>query len=317
MAQYPAANKTVIGKDAGSFVSGYAKKGILHTTEGSKATGAFSAYKKNNSWPHFTVDRDTNYTVYQHVDTAKASRSLRNLSGGVETNRGGAIQIEVVGFAHEAGDWPTGQIEAVKNLMRWIESTSGVKPEGPGRPFASSYGQNHLRFTNAEWKAFNAWCGHSHVVENSHWDPGAIDISTLLPTPPDSGFQVPASYFTEVNTVPFSVPRSQGGYILVGGDGGVFTYEGAPFHGSLGGVPLASPVVAATWTPSGNGYWLLGADGGVFTFGDAPFHGGLNGSPHLGNRKPIGIVSIGAGYRIVTLDPSGDGSPFDDYNFGL
>lgn len=177
---YPAAS-IVTGNNAGSFVAGYAKKGVLHTTEGSTAAGAISAYRNANSWPHFTINRDSNFTVYQHISIDKAARALRNLSGGVETNRGGTIQIEVVGFASEAGAWPAGQIEALRKLMRWIEAEGGVQPVGPGRPFANAFGQNNLRFSGIEWKTFGGWCGHCHVPENSHWDPGAIKIEILLP----------------------------------------------------------------------------------------------------------------------------------------
>ena len=45
---------------------------VHHTTEGSTAQGAFDAYKKNKSDPHFTVDHTG---IYQHVDTGQAARS--------------------------------------------------------------------------------------------------------------------------------------------------------------------------------------------------------------------------------------------------
>lgn len=311
MAYYPSADKSVKGNSAGTYTGG-PFKGVLHTTEGTSASGAISAFKNNNSWPHFLVD----YTgkVWQFIDTTVPARALRNLSGGVETNRDSAIQIEVVGFAGKPNEHPATQINALKSLMRWIETTVGVKPVGPGRNFASAYGQNSLRFTNAEWDGFNGWCGHCHVPENLHWDPGAIDLKALLPDP---GFIVPASYYTEVPQVPFTVDRAQGGYIVVGSDGGVFTYYGAPFYGSLAGV--GAIVIAGAWTSSGQGYWLLGSDGGVFSFGDAVYRGGFNSfdAATRGNRKPIGIVAEGNGYLVLTIDPSNDGSPFDAYGFGL
>ena len=67
---------------------------FTNTTEGGTAKGAFGAYKKNRSDPHFTVD---DQKIYQHIDTALSARSLRNPSGGVQTNRDSALQIEVVG----------------------------------------------------------------------------------------------------------------------------------------------------------------------------------------------------------------------------
>lgn len=310
MAWYPSAIKTVKGNSAGPNVGG-PYKGVLHTTEGSTGNGAIAAFKTNNSWPHFLVDYAG--TVWQFIDTDVAARALRNLAGGVETNRDSAIQVEVVGFAGKPGEHPQVQLDALEALMRWIEATEGVKPVGPGRAFANKYGQTALRFAPQQWDNFNGWCGHCHVPENDHWDPGTIDLDALLPPP---GFTVPASYYSEVPNVPFTVKRPQGGYIVVGGDGGVFTYDAAPFFGSLGGIALNSPVVAAAWSPTGNGYWLLGADGAVFGFGDAGYAGGLNGSPHLGNRKVIGIAASKNGYKIITLDPSNDGSPFDSYGFG-
>jgi hypothetical protein len=64
---------------------------------------------------------------------------------------------------------------------------------------------------------------------------------------------------------------SGNGYWCVASDGGIFTFGDAPFHGSMGGKPLARPVVGMSHDPAG-GYWLVAQDGGIFTF-DAPFLG--------------------------------------------
>lgn len=306
MSLYPGANRQYPGNNSGTFLSGYAKKGILHTTEGGSVSGAVGAYTANNSWPHFTVH---NGVVFQHLPINKAARSLQNLSGGIETNRGGAIQIEVVGFASNP-NWPDALVNSMQALMRWIEANAGVQPIGPGRPFASAYGQNHLRFTNAEWVSFNGWAGHCHVGENQHWDPGFININALLP--------LTGPYF-EVRNMSFTVPRPSGGYIVVGPDGGVFTYAGAPYYGSVPGLGIQAAVVGASWTSSGGGYWLLGSDGGIFGFGDAPYHGGFNSLPAnvKGDRVPVGLITVGNGYCVVAADPSNDGSLFDNYCFGV
>jgi hypothetical protein len=323
---YPNADRSATASGSGSFVAGYAKKGVIHTTEGGSAAGAIGAYRSANAWPHFTVAQDGK--VYQHISINVAARALQNLSGGVETNRGGAIQIEVVGYASKT-TWPAAQVNAMKNLMRWIEAQTGIKQYGPTFGGSNQYGRgNPLEFSGSYWTSFNGWCGHQHVPENSHWDPGAINLNNLwsnavpppppTPTPPPPvSFIVPASYSTEEIIVPFTVKRPQGGYMIVGGDGGVFTYDGAPFKGSLGGLALNKPIVAGAYSPSGEGYWLIDQEGAIFSFGDAPFKGGLNGTPHLGPRKIIGLVAKGNGYRIVTLDPTNDGSPFDVYDLGV
>ena len=200
-----------IGNDSGSFVVGYPKRGILHTVEGSIA-GALAAYKKNNSWPHFTVAK--NGIVYQHIGISKAARALENRSGGVETNRAGAIQIEVEGFA-SAPVWPQAQVAAMRSLMRWIESEAGVQPVGPVFGSSEQYGlKNPLEFTQDEWRKFNGWCGHQHVPENVHWDPGAIDLALLLPTvvihPPSQDMVIDVNI--EIVNVPISTDPNGNGW---------------------------------------------------------------------------------------------------------
>jgi hypothetical protein len=65
---------------------------------------------------------------------------------------------------------------------------------------------------------------------------------------------------------------SGNGYWLVAADGGIFAFGDAPFHGSMGGRPLAKPIVGmAPYSPQ-SGYWLVAQDGGIFSFG-APFLG--------------------------------------------
>jgi SpoIID/LytB domain protein len=92
------------------------------------------------------------------------------------------------------------------------------------------------------------------------------------------------------------------GYWLVAGDGGIFTFGNAAFHGSTGGMRLNKPVVGMAPTPSGNGYWLVASDGGIFTFGDAPFRGSAGGLPL--NRPVVGMASTpsGNGYWLVATD---------------
>ena len=66
------------------------------------------------------------------------------------------------------------------------------------------------------------------------------------------------------------------GYWLAAADGGVFTFGGASFYGSTGGIHLNRPVTAIVAAPTG-GYWEVAADGGVFNFG-APYLGSSAGS---------------------------------------
>jgi Trypsin/Fibronectin type III domain len=99
-----------------------------------------------------------------------------------------------------------------------------------------------------------------------------------------------------------AAPNTEAGHWVVAADGGVFSYAGALFYGSMGGQRLAAPMVGMTATASGQGYWLVAADGGVFTYGDAPFYGSMGGKPL--NKPIVGMAATpsGRGYWLVAAD---------------
>jgi len=70
-------------------------------------------------------------------------------------------------------------------------------------------------------------------------------------------------------------------------DGGIFAF-GAPYRGSLGGLPLNSPIVGMANDPASGGYYEVAADGGIFAFG-APYRGSLGGLPL--NSPIVGIAT--------------------------
>jgi len=120
----------------------------------------------------------------------------------------------------------------------------------------------------------------------------AVDESSLI-IDPNSG---------EAHQTGGAVACSPGpGYRMAASDGGVFSFC-EPFFGSMGGRPLARPIVGMATTPDGGGYWLVASDGGIFSFGDAGFHGST-GSIHL--NAPIVAMSAtpdGGGYWLVASD---------------
>ena len=97
-------------------------------------------------------------------------------------------------------------------------------------------------------------------------------------------------------------PPGTPGYWLTAADGGVFAYGGAQYHGSMGGLPLAAPVVGMAPTPDGGGYWLVGADGGVFAFGDAGFFGSMGGVHLAAPVVGMAPTADGLGYWLVGAD---------------
>jgi hypothetical protein len=92
------------------------------------------------------------------------------------------------------------------------------------------------------------------------------------------------------------------GYWLASSVGGIGSYGGATFNGSLSGTELHAPVVGMAATPDGRGYWLAAADGGVFSFGDARFFGSV--ASQALNQQVVGIAATpdGGGYWLVAAD---------------
>lgn len=176
----------IIGNDAGSMNGDGSRKLLLHSTEGSTIEGAVAAYKANNSWPHLTVDCPLRRIV-QHLNLTVAARSLRNAAGGVETNRDGTIlvQVEMVGTATH----PT-TLGSPEDLVWFAEqvvrpvcvplhvpiATTVAWPSYPGSAGLDA----PQRLSAGAWDAYSGILGHMHAPENTHGDPGSIDIAWIL-----------------------------------------------------------------------------------------------------------------------------------------
>jgi hypothetical protein len=98
------------------------------------------------------------------------------------------------------------------------------------------------------------------------------------------------------------IGANYGGYREVAKDGGVFTFGKYGFYGSLGGIKLNKPIVAAVQNPLRPGYWMAGSDGGVFSFGDSAFYGSTGG---IVLDKPVNTIAAtpdGKGYFLFASD---------------
>jgi len=113
---------------------------------------------------------------------------------------------------------------------------------------------------------------------------------------------VRATWTTQQAPPPPVQQTANQGYVLVGSDGGIFTFGNAQFKGSLGNTPLNQPIIGIAYKPGGTGYWLVAKDGGVFTFGDADFYGST-GDRRL-NAPVLGMEATpdGGGYWLFAAD---------------
>lgn len=161
---------------------------VLHTTETTDWPGYGTGY-----WPNLTYHPGAKVKWRQHLPLNRSGRALENRSGGVETNTLNCVQIEMVGTCDAAYHRRYGGMfyddpsdEVIEDLARFaafmhdewdVELVAAPK----WLPYPDSYGnRNGQRFTAEEWLDFYGWCGHEHVAENRHGDPGAFPIHKVL-----------------------------------------------------------------------------------------------------------------------------------------
>ena len=156
---------------------------VLHTTESDPGTcTAVANYLVNMGYEPHEVFDPSNGDLIQLLPPSEPGKALLNLPGGVETNRrGGVYQIEIVGHATDTPQYDDAWYERLSVRLRAVCEMTGtpyVFPL-PFEPYPQSYGKNLTRMSYDDWLIFEGCCGHSHVPENDHGDPGALDIERL------------------------------------------------------------------------------------------------------------------------------------------
>ena len=133
------------------------------------------------------------------------------------------------------------------------------------------------------------------------------------PEPPAPAPEPPAPQESPTAAPPPSPPAAPPGYWMLGSDGTVYAYGGAPQHGDPR--PLSSRAVDLERNPPGRGYWVVDRQGTVYAFGDATHHGGLpKAFLHNGEEATsLSATPTGRGYWIFTS--RGRVAPFGDARF--
>lgn len=175
--------REITGVSGGSWADDLPDRVVLHKTEGSSIEGAEAAYGRTRDEPHGTLDLSLRRAV-QHLPLSRSATAVRNLAGGVETNRvGRTIQLEIVGFSAHSGSESDDELRFLARCLVDIERAGVTFTfDGPAQhPYPPENGirldgREPWRFTFAEWLSFNGVCGHQNVPENVHGDPGALDM---------------------------------------------------------------------------------------------------------------------------------------------
>ena len=241
---------------------------VTHTTEGFTWPG----YGGGATAPNYTGQPpvgDIKGAWRAHFPDERSSRALRNLSGGVATNTLNAVQVELIGTCDPAHArtwgskragidyvyWPNANDEQLRwfaGLVADLRKRHGLRLVFPTfKAYPGSYGATATRFTFAEWSNFAGICGHQHVPENSHGDPGNINMAKVVsfakailePPPP------PVTTHTRWAIRTTGVHSSPGGPKLRDiPEGYKFQVVDGSGHGNDG------------WVQTSAGNWVLGAD---------------------------------------------------------
>lgn len=186
---------------------------VLHTTEGKNLTN----YYNGATAPNFTAVPDfknQKLIWHQHFDFDESSRALVHATGRPATNTNNVCQIELVGTCDPATHrswentphvyWPEAPDWALRELAKfiaWANEKHNIPLSGVPNweAYPASYGTvNGVRMTLAQWSNFRGICGHEHVPENHHGDPGAfpfaklIQFAKLIVNPPKPVYAPPA-----------------------------------------------------------------------------------------------------------------------------
>jgi hypothetical protein len=164
------------------------EKIVLHTTEAEKYFPNNANYYGHQLWPHATLAFNQAlgiWEIYNHLPLTRSSACMRNLVGGVETNRDGCIQIEIAWKAQNGQNLPREALDLLAEWLLWVRQETGITlkfvddfhfypPEN-----GIQLGKEPWRLRGAKFDNFVGILGHQHADENVHGDPGKIDTKYL------------------------------------------------------------------------------------------------------------------------------------------
>jgi hypothetical protein len=163
-------------------------KFLLHATQG--GLGVYTPdpkrlyYGRPGNWPNGTLARSAGvWRLFQHIPANRSSLSLRNLDGGVQTNRDNVFQVEIACRAEEVDSLPGEALEELARVLVWVHRVRGVPLDSTVRwvAYPRSYGSDAAqRLSGPAWDAYSGVLGHQHAPENDHGDPGDFPIDVLL-----------------------------------------------------------------------------------------------------------------------------------------
>jgi hypothetical protein len=169
-----------------SWTSTTNPKGVLHTTESS----SWPNYENWTILPHATIlpTAGKGIEIHQHIPFTLASFALRHTDSQA-TNTDFAFQFEMIGTSESGGPgyyWPNADNAVLLDLyLKVIKPLDGAfiipMKAATFKAFPASFGTNNgVRMSDAAWNVYTGWCGHEHVPQNDHGDPGLFPWAKLV-----------------------------------------------------------------------------------------------------------------------------------------
>jgi hypothetical protein len=149
-----------------------------------------------------------------------------------------------------------------------------------------------------------SFCSDAEVTPVQRSTRQAYALCSLIYLKPGSftlGSSYTGDYYARGSAAAVAVPIHTPGYRFVAADGGIFSFGGLGFKGSVPGAGVVTEeVVGMAPDLDSGGYWVASSDGGLFSFA-APFKGSASG--HI--TAPITAMAVtndSLGYWLAGAD---------------
>lgn len=172
---------------AGTMVAGAPRRFVCHFTQGFSRDPASSAAGHPNP-PHLWVSLPSHpYAPRRRVqvyDLEVSARALNHDRSDPETNKQGAIQVEIEGFSEDAAglsaedlDWLADQVIGPACAATGVDVSIFVQGVGDSNLAAGRTSATRMSWDT--WRTFNGICSHQNVPGNDHWDAGGLDLAHI------------------------------------------------------------------------------------------------------------------------------------------
>jgi hypothetical protein len=155
---------------------------VFHTVEAQPSAEGFRAMALHHGNPPHLWAMPSADLLLQLIPLERAAYALAHPTGTPHTNRMKAVQVECWGYARDMAN-------ASADVLNWLADrvlgpVARLVPINLDNVRATRgeecYGRRSAcRMTDAEWQSFDGVCGHQHVPNNAHWDPGRLDLGYI------------------------------------------------------------------------------------------------------------------------------------------